>query len=263
MKKTLHESVSEETPRVALSVLLAEMSPYAVAVCVSAVRVRSQYVNDEVKMPEIRLHCDSEHCGKVMAFDCKKPIYTTGTNLETAIRVYRCRHCSGLKTFAIVYERNGNDLIAYKLGELPRFGKPLPPRLITAVRDERQLLFNGYQCEVQGMGIGALTYYRRIVEDYRVKLILEIRRVAVSLDADESVLKKFDEAAKEHQFEKSIDMIKDVFPERLLLKGQNPFKLLHSALSQDIHNASDQESLQLATSVRVVLSELVALIAEA
>ncbi len=51
-------------------------------------------------------------------------------------------------------------------------------------------------------------------------------------------------------------MAKDAMPESLLINGHSPILLLHSALSEGIHAKSDEQCLELASSVRVVLSEL-------
>lgn len=51
-------------------------------------------------------------------------------------------------------------------------------------------------------------------------------------------------------------MAKDVLPESLLINGHSPIKLLHGALSEGVHALSDEQCLELAGSVRVVLGEL-------
>jgi hypothetical protein len=50
--------------------------------------------------------------------------------------------------------------------------------------------------------------------------------------------------------------VKGVFPQGLLINGQNPLTLLHSALSEGLHADTDEECLQYAHDVRVVLTEL-------
>ena len=47
-----------------------------------------------------------------------------------------------------------------------------------------------------------------------------------------------------------------VFLKWFLIDGHNPLLLLHTALSQGLHDKADQECLDIASSVRVVLSEL-------
>jgi len=48
-----------------------------------------------------------------------------------------------------------------------------------------------------------------------------------------------------------------------LINGHNPLTLLHSALSDGIHAKTDEECLELATSIRLVLIELADRIATA
>ena len=51
-------------------------------------------------------------------------------------------------------------------------------------------------------------------------------------------------------------MAKDSIPESLLINGHNPILFLHRALSKGVHALSDEECLELASNVRIVLSEL-------
>ena len=51
-------------------------------------------------------------------------------------------------------------------------------------------------------------------------------------------------------------MAKDSMPESLLINGHNPMLLLHNALSKGIHALTDEQCLELASNVRIVLGEL-------
>ena len=64
------------------------------------------------------------------------------------------------------------------------------------------------------------------------------------------------EAIKETQFSKALKMAKDVMPENLLIDGHSPILLLHHALSRGVHELSDEECLELANTIRLVLGEL-------
>ena len=63
-------------------------------------------------------------------------------------------------------------------------------------------------------------------------------------------------AIKEKQFRNALDMAKGAIPESLLIDGHNPMGLLHHALSQGVHKLSDEECLERASTVRLVLGEL-------
>ena len=64
------------------------------------------------------------------------------------------------------------------------------------------------------------------------------------------------QAIKETQFSKALGMAKDVMPESLLIDGHSPIFLLHRALSRGVHELSDEECLELASTVRLVLGAL-------
>ena len=65
-------------------------------------------------------------------------------------------------------------------------------------------------------------YYRRVVENQKGRLIEQIAKVAKRVGATDDTLRRFEAAAKETQFSKAIDMVKDCFPESLLIDGHNP-----------------------------------------
>ena len=143
-----------------------------------------------------------------------------------------------------------------KLGEVPPFGPPIPARVISLVGPDRELFLKGRRAELRGLGIGAFAYYRRVLEQQKSRIIEEMRKVAARLEVPAAVLKLFDEAVAESQFSTAVDKIKDAIPESLRIKNRNPLLLLHDAVSEGLHRKTDEECLELATSIRVVLTEL-------
>jgi hypothetical protein len=106
------------------------------------------------------------------------------------------------------------------------------------------------------MGIGAFSYYRRVVENQKGRIIAEIARVARKLGAKPDALRTFEMAEKETQFSKAIDEIKDGIPDVLRIGKHNPLTLLHTALSEGLHEHTDKECLEIAQEIRLVLTEL-------
>lgn len=88
------------------------------------------------------------------------------------------------------------------------------------------------------------------------RILDEVIRAAKKIDASKEMLGRLEAAKKETQFTKAIDDVKPAVPEALLISGHNPLTLLHSALSQGLHAETDEECLELATNIRVVLTEL-------
>lgn len=173
---------------------------------------------------------------------------------------YTCKDCEkGEKTFCVISgatDDAGNG-IAFKIGEIPEIHVELPRSLKPLLGDDDYMLFiKGLTCEKKGLGIGAFTYYRRVVESQKSHLIAEILRVAEKLDASKAVQDVLKRAESEKQFARAVDMIKDVIPESLLVNAHNPLKLLHNALSIGVHVETDDNCLRIARDIRLVLADL-------
>ena len=210
--------------------------------------------------PEIRLPCPTKTCRGVMFFESSEN-HPYGLRIHPlkVFLTYTCRNCrQSSKTYALqVWSVKHPSGSAVKYGEMPTFGSPLPPRLIQMFGADRELLLQGWRSENQNFGIGAFVYYRRVVENQKDRLLEEIRKSAERLGADEKLLENIDRAMQETQFTKSLNLVKGAIPDGLKVQGDNPLKLLHRALSKAVHRLDDDECLELATSVRVVLTELV------
>jgi hypothetical protein len=138
------------------------------------------------------------------------------------------------------------------------------PRLIEIIGSYKEVFFKGRRCEIQGLGIGAFSYYRRVVEEQKHQLIGEMLKVSKKLGAKAEIIARFEKALKETQFAAAVDDLNDVIPESLRLEGgHNPLKLLHTALSKGLHARTDEECLGYATSIRTLLIELAERMGEA
>jgi hypothetical protein len=165
------------------------------------------------------------------------------------------------KTFALSVTLDSDDMDStsarcYKYGESPPYGPPTPSRVIEMSGDDREIFLKGRRCESQGLGIGAFAYYRRVVENQKNTIIDEIIRVSTKIGAPAGMIQALGAAKNETQFSKALTSVKDAIPQSLLINGHNPLTLLHSALSGGVHEHTDEECLDLAHDVRVVLTEL-------
>lgn len=172
---------------------------------------------------------------------------------------YLCRNCTTFsKRFAVAVklEETGSGGDILKIGELPPFGPPVPSKVINLIGPNRELFLMGRRAENQGMGIGAFSYYRRVIESQKNRIFDEIIKVLRNISGSDEIIKAITTAKAETQFTRAVDSVKYALPESLLIKGHNPLTLLYSALSKGLHAKTDEECLELATSIRVVLSEL-------
>jgi len=88
------------------------------------------------------------------------------------------------------------------------------------------------------------------------RILTEIIKVSEKLGISSNKIELLESAKSENQFSRALEMAKDALPESLLINGHSPLQLLHSALSDGVHNRTDEECLELASSVRVILGEL-------
>lgn len=218
--------------------------------------------------PDIQLHCNSIYCSGMRFFRCidGKISVQLGGKFDEFLN-YVCRNCREVtKKFALnIYIKSLEPAILsiMKLGEIPVFGPNTPSRVISLIGPDRETFIKGRRAENHGLGIGAFAYYRRVVENQKGRLIREMGQAAQNLGAEEEDLKKFEKAAKETQFSRAIEDVKDAIPQSLLIRGCNPLSLLHSALSEGLHDKSDEECLELAKSIRIVLTEMAERISQA
>jgi hypothetical protein len=215
-----------------------------------------------LRTPSIQLYCDTPHCSGIRFYrysDGDRSPSNAPEPLETFI-TYVCANCgTGTKTFSLFVApraRRELDGQAYKFGELPPFGPVTPSRLLKMLGDNRDLFMKGRRCESQSLGIGAFVYYRRVVENQRAAILGQIVKVAKTINAPAETVELLELSQAENQFAKSLEMVKDAIPESLRIQGHNPLTLLHDNLSAGLHSRSDDECLQVAGAVRVVLAEL-------
>ena len=224
-----------------------------------------------IDTPPLDMHCDRD--GGLRKFFTKasqRPSANIHLGVEEAsdapvykFVTYICRNCLATeKTFALVIEWNDCDVKVMKLGEFPPFSAPISPRIKKLLDNTHfELYRKGVRATAQGLGIGAASYFRRIVEDQWARLVTEIRRAAEQLGIED--LSIYDAALQETRFSSAVDMLKDAIPAKLLiLDGQNPLTLLYRPLSQQLHGLTDEQCLQLAGDIRVVLTALLENIAD-
>jgi len=210
-------------------------------------------------LPLLELHCATESCNGIRFFEPSDIHQLERGGARQHFVGYVCRNCkTQFKIYALrsfLYKEGANGDM-FKFGEIPAFGPPTPARVISILGSEREYYLKGRRAENQGLGIAAFAYYRRVVENQKNRILDEIIRVAEKIGAAPDVIDDLNAAKKETQFSKAVDAIKHGIPQALLVNCHNPLTLLHSALSEGLHAQTDERCLELATTIRVVLTDL-------
>lgn len=217
----------------------------------------------QVAVPPIKHFCPSSECSKNMTFaltESDDDDFGTVTlpvdEAEERVLVLVCKHCSeSTKRIAVAFHfiHAGEHTTAFKIGEHPNPLPPTPRKLNEALGAHKATFLKGRHCELLGYGLGASVYYRRIVEELKDTLIDQITRVVESENPSDPNLEPLRAAKGQWKFTQAIDDISHLIPKSLFLKGHNPLKLLHNALSEDIHNGNDEQILANARHIREIL----------
>jgi hypothetical protein len=212
------------------------------------------------ELPDIDLYCPTRpKCDGIRAFRPLKDFTLNPGESKDEFISYLCRNCrETLKTYAVsaVFSDGETDASLRKYGERPSFGPPLPSKLIELIRPEWEYFKRGRRSENQGLGIAAFAYYRRVIESQKNRILDEMIKAARKLNATQEAIKELGDAKEERQFKKAIEGVKACLPEMLLIGGVNPLTLVHNALSEGLHAETDEQCLQVATDIRIVMTEL-------
>ena len=140
-------------------------------------------VIEGINTPELELHCSRDSCNGVRFFRRTDVFLNPGVYLRENIPnylyvTYQCSNCQDArKVYSLMVMLSESEQfhgMCYKFGEYPRYGPPVPSRLIKLIGPDRDIFLKGRNCENQGLGIGAFTYYRRVVENQKNRILKEI-----------------------------------------------------------------------------------------
>jgi hypothetical protein len=213
----------------------------------------------QTPFPQLKLHCDLRRCDGERIFEAEYTVPIERDRPSHHFITYVCNNCRiTKKVYAIWILSPKADGVAemLKLGEYPAFALTLPSKLISMIGPERDYLLKGRRAESQGLGIGAFAYYRRVVENQKARIIDEMIKAAERLSATKDVLEELRQAKSEDRFIDSLKPVKHALPQGLQIKGHNPLELLHAALSEGLHELSDEDCLSRATNIRLVMMAL-------
>lgn len=169
---------------------------------------------------------------------------------------FRCRNCMTTEKWIGLLMQNPPSGTLTKTGEWPVEIGDTPASVITLAGPDRLDFLKGRRCETQGLGVGAFSYYRRVVERQKHRLFREIIRTLKGMGGHDALVVDLERAATETQFTKSVEAIRVAIPPALSINGQNPLTLLHDILSEGLHTLSDSECLEHAEVCRSVLAAL-------
>jgi len=154
---------------------------------------------------------------------------------------------------------DGDQQFIRKLGQTPDWQAAIPDEVASALGEHATLFRRGADCEASGYGIGALAYYRRVVEQV-IEDLLERVTPLLQGDARDQYLAALERTRSAPVVEDKIALVKDLLPPTLRPQGLNPLDTLYRALSEGLHAQhaqTDEQCLELAATISQSLVFLV------
>lgn len=214
----------------------------------------------DLNLPEAHFYCPRDGASRWFQFDPPVLPYRKKLGLESHVVRCRCKNCGyDDKFFMMVLDHQRFAYNFSKVAEWPSHGERIPSNVLKMFDSDgsRDLFLRGRQSENQGLGIGAYTYYRRVVDNQRNRLIDKLISVIEQLDEGKEHIGTLKAAKEERQFDKALKMVRPAIPKRLFIQEKhNPIQILYRALSDGLHNQSDETCLTAAKDIRNVLTDL-------
>lgn len=219
-----------------------------------------------VTLPEaFSLHCGEQVCNRQSLHETDdegQQIDLERTGESCHLVFCTCKHCSrGYHAFALCFEltssgENGQQEVrVYKFGQTPPPGGPLP-KVVEKLLDsqDRELLIKGMNCERLSFGVGAMAYYRLVVEALRPRIL----NLILDQSHDEQMRQVLHAAMVEPRYAESFRLAKDALPPFLLHNGSNPLSMLYGLISDDLHadTFDDARALRRGKSILIIVATL-------
>ncbi len=155
---------------------------------------------------------------------------------------YQCKNCEE-NTFLVwlVWWRDGNITKVMKTGQYPKLEITIPKELEKALGGKRSLYLRGMTSRHNGYGIGALTYFRRLIEDTTDEMLGLLEEAMEAANADPAAIEVLRKAKDGRRFEDKVKIAAEVMPAHLKPGGINPFGDLYELLSIGLHDRTDEE----------------------
>jgi predicted RNA-binding Zn-ribbon protein involved in translation (DUF1610 family) len=180
---------------------------------------------------------------------------TSKPDVGIKVRGFRCRNCKE-QTVHIAYEwttatrdREGSFR---KFGQWPQLEEQVSKELGEALKtgDDLQFYATALRLRNFGLGIAAMAYMRRVIENHMNEM-LDILSEEARLSGPESQAEL--ERVKTSRFADKLDYAGKLFPTHLTPDGfPNPFGPLYTVTSEALHNLSEEKAVELFDQCRIV-----------
>lgn len=160
-------------------------------------------------------------------------------------RYYTCRNCGASQQhYQFIWREKEKYNVFIKVGQYPVLSIEPSPELQKALGSEDSSLYKKSLINFQfGHGIGAVAYFRRVLENKINALLDLIADAARNENASAELLTTLEAVMSSHRVEDKIKVASEVLPAHLKPGGHNPLDKLYAPLSAGLHGESDDQCL--------------------
>jgi len=174
---------------------------------------------------------------------------------------YECKNC-GTEPL-IVWLRvwvEKDRVMVEKVGQYPKLAIALPTDFEKALGDSKSHYIKGMASRHAGYGIGALGYFRRVIDDTIGEMLGVLEAAMIETGADPTAIETVRRAKAGKVFEERVKLAAEALPAHLKPGGMNPFADLYDLHSAGLHAMSDEECSAIVdamdTAMKYVYTEL-------
>ena len=205
----------------------------------------------------IKMFCSHEKCESPTWWETgSETVHFGGDFIEQ--RVYTCRNCGVKKQYYhLIWQEHDRYNLFIKAGQWPALSIEPSPELAKALGPvDTKLYKKGLMDFKFGHGIGAIAYFRRVLENKINALLDLIVEAAQNAKVEIAEIVEIEKIKKSHRVEDRIDVALKILPSSLRPGGHNPLDKLYAPSSAGLHGESDDECLRLFSEARFVFEYL-------
>ncbi|MES2458687.1 MAG: hypothetical protein V4594_24240 [Bacteroidota bacterium] len=152
--------------------------------------------------------------------------------------------------------KEGMTITIQKIGQFPSYDVGLNTILKKYLNEEDQSNYKkALICLSISYGIGAYAYLRRVIENEIKRIIQDIAEL--EFDGVEYVQTAYEAFKTDFQMSKLIEVVNKYLPGSLKDLGDNPVRLLYEQLSGGIHEFTDEQCIEKAHHIDVLLNYVI------
>jgi hypothetical protein len=206
---------------------------------------------------QLRMYCGHDKCKAETWWDVdRQDHYFSWSSIQQ--RYYACRNC-GVKTqyYHLIWQETPSSSFFIKVGQWPPLTIEPSPELGKALGPDNAELYKKGLIDFNfGHGIGAVGYFRRVLENKINALLDLIEEAARNAQVTGEHLAQIEAVKTSHRVEDKIDVASRILPAHLKPGGHNPLDKLYGPLSAGLHGESDEECLMIFSEARFVFEYL-------